>query len=150
MKSTITFSLLLICTLFFASCSKDGGTSESAESRVARLLTNSGNRVWHLNKVYENTVEVILTDIQKQYTKTFTADPGNIDPLNAKKGTFTDSNGYLGEWTLLNASQIYVKIANNQAGPVAITYIINTISDTMLDIEYTANMKTVREVYYGY
>lgn len=141
---------MLISILLFVGCSKDSGTTETPETRVARLLTNNGNKVWHLNKVYENTIEVTLTDMQKQYTKTFTADPGNIDPLSAKKGTFTDGSGNTGEWTLLNASQIYVKIANNPAGPVAITYVINVISDTVLDIEYTANMKTVREVYYGY
>lgn len=150
MKSNITLSALLICLLFFVGCSKDNGITETPEARVARLLTNSGNRVWHLNKVYENTTEVVLTDQQKQYIKTFTADPGNVNPSNAKKGTFTDSNGYTGEWTLLNASQIYIKISNNPAGPVAYTYVINAISDTVLDIEYTANMKTVREVYYGY
>ncbi len=150
MKKILSFLTLLFFVLLINGCSKTTEVVETPEAKVARLLTGEGNRYWHLNKVYVNTVLQPLTDAQMKYTKTYTADPGNTDPANAKKGTFVNSDGYTGKWTLLNATQLYETYTNNPSGPVAVTYIINEISANTLDIEYTANMKTVREVYYGY
>lgn len=150
MKNILSFFALLFLVILLNGCSKSTVVAETAEAKIARLLTGEGNRFWHLNKVYVNTVPQTLTDAQMKYTKTYTADPSNADPANPKKGTFVNSDGYAGKWTLLNATQLYETYTNNPSGPVAVTYIINEITANTLDIEYTANMKTVREVYYGY
>lgn len=150
MKNILSFFTLLFIVILLNGCSKTTNVVETPEAKIARLLTGEGNRFWHLNKVYVNTVPQTLTDAQMKYTKTYTADPSNADPSNPKKGTFVNSDGYAGKWTLLNTTQLYETYTNNPSGPVAVTYIINEITANTLDIEYTANMKTVREVYYGY
>jgi len=151
MKTLLTSLMILSFFILFSGCSKTTDTPETKEARVARLLTGNGNRYWHLTKSYVNTIAQTLTDAQLKYTKTYTADPSNADPANSKTGVFSDSDGFAGKWKIISAGdQLYETITNNPAGPVAKTYIINEITESTLDIEYTANMKTVREVYYGF
>ncbi len=151
MKTLLTSFIILSSLFLFTGCSKTADVPETKEARVARLLTGVGNRYWRLSKVYLNNAQQTLTDSQMKYTKTYTADPSNVDPNNSKTGSFTNSDGYIGKWKIISAGdQLYETFTNNPAGPVANYYIINEISETLLDIEYTANMRSVREVYFAY
>jgi hypothetical protein len=146
MKILITLLTIVFCTILFTGCSKDGDTPLTAEQQSVKYLVGDGNRYWHLSKLYVNSVPQTLTDAQSKYTKTYTIGIGqNIS------GTFTNSDGYNGTWKLLFANvQLQETINNNQAGPVQVIYDINKISQDTLDIMSTANLKTVREVYYAY
>jgi hypothetical protein len=142
---------IFLVALILAGCGKTTETPETKEAMVARLLTGNGNRYWRLSKVYVNDAPVVLTDAQMKFTKTYTLNAGLLDPSSLDiNGTFVNSDGYKGTWAITNSSKLYEKITNNPAGPVASEYKINAISDNSLDIEATANLKTVREVYYAY
>lgn len=148
MKINFTLLVILGLALLVTGCGKSSDTPETPEARVVRLLTGGGNRYWHISEIYVNGQKQVLTDYQLKYTKTFTA--SLTADASFYGGSFNDENGYAGTWKLLSTSQLYMKLTNNPSGPVAYTYIINNISETSLDMEYTANMKTEREVYYGF
>ncbi|MES2005683.1 MAG: hypothetical protein V4450_14285 [Bacteroidota bacterium] len=153
MKASVTILSLLICSILFTGCSKTNDVPETREAKVVRLLTSLGNRYWHLKEVYVNGVKQSLTDSQIKFTMTFTSDPSNSDPSNPKIGTFTDSDGFAGSWRLKDTGgEIELKYTNNPAGPLALTYTINAISETLFDIEYTNNqlLKSERKVFYAY
>ena len=145
MKTTLQFFAIMFCAILFVGCSKNGDAPISAEQKVVNFLTGTGNRYWKLNKVFVNGVEQALTSDQKKYTKTYT-----ISLTQAFAGTFTNSDGYVGKWLLSGPSNLIETINNNQQGPVQVPYIINEIGETQLDIEYTLNFKTIREVYYAH
>lgn len=152
MKKALHHVLLgFVATAFLFGCSKSGDAPAlTREQKVAGYLTGVGNRYWHLKEVYVNGSQQVLTDYQMKYTKTYTIDPTNTDPTRPR-GTFVNSDGYSGEWKLTGGGDyIYETITNNPVGPVAVSYFINDISESLLDIEYTANYKTTREVYYAY
>lgn len=151
MKKFFLWMLIISSSFIFWGCSKTADTVETKDEMVVRLLTGGGNKVWRLSGLFVNDIAQTLTDAQTKFTKTYRADPTNADPANSKTGTFTNSDGYIGTWKLINgAAQLYEKFTNNPVGPVAVPYIINSITDSKLDIEYTQNFKSVREVYNGY
>ncbi len=153
MKASITILIIAVLVSLGTGCSKTPDVPETREERVVRLLTQLGNRYWHLGEVYVNSVKQVLTDSQLKYTITFTSDPSNSDPNNPKTGTFTDSDGFSGTWRLRDSGNIIeIKYANNPAGTIAIPYTINAISENSLDIEYVNNqiLKSDRKVYYAY
>lgn len=150
-KTFFSLKMIVFCAVLFMGCSKTADTVETKDELVARLLTGGGNKVWRLAGLFVNDIAQTLTDAQMKFTKTYRADPTNADPANPKTGAFTNSDGYIGTWKLINgAAQLYEKFTNNPVGPVAVPYIINSISDSKLDIEYTQNFKSVREVYNGF
>ena len=151
MKPFFSLVIIIFTSFLFWGCSKTADTVETKDEMVARMLTGGGNKVWRLTGLYLSDIAQTLTDTQTKFTKTYRADPTNADPANPKTGIFTNSDGYIGTWKLISgAAQLYEKFTNNPSGPVAVPYIINSISDTKLDIEYTQNYKSVREVYNGY
>ena len=151
MKTKFTLLTILICSVLFMGCSGTKDVPETREERVVRYLTGVGNKYWHLKEVYVNLVKQTLTDYQMKYTKTYTADPSNSDPLNPKTGTFVNSDNLVGKWKLSSdGTELKETFINNLGGPVAVNYSINTISESTLDIEYLVNMTLVREVYYAY
>ncbi len=153
MKTNFTLLFILISSILFVGCSGSKDVAETREERVVRYLTGVGNKVWRLKAVYVNQVPQTLTDYQMKYTKTYTSDPSNTDPLNVKTGTFVNSDGYAGKWRLPSASDLRETYLNNPNGPVPVTYVINEISESTLDIESfptTGGMILVREVYYAY
>lgn len=143
MKKVFTFLTFIFCFVLFAGCSKDP-VQPTARELNAKYLVGDGNRVWHLNKIYVNSIQQTLTDAQMKYTKTYT-----INPSQPFTGTFTNSDGYNGEWRMPNELQLNEVIINNPAGAVAVGYDINSILPNSMDIQYTANYKLVREVYYA-
>lgn len=150
MQIRLTLLTLLIGIFLFTGCTKSSDVTETREEKVVRLLTGLGNKYWHLKEIYVNAVKQTLTDSQLRFTKTYTVDPTNPDPTRPR-GSFVNSDGFNGTWKLIGGGDnLYETFTNNPAGPVAVPYIINEISADKLDIEYTLNMKTQREVYYAY
>lgn len=150
MKTRLTNLLILLGIFLLTGCTKSSKVPETREEKVVGYLTGAGNKYWHLKEVYVNAVKQVLTDAQLRFTKTYTIDPTNTDPTRPR-GSFVNSDGYNGTWKLIGGGEtLYETFLNNPAGPVAITFIINDVSSDKLDIEYTLNMKTQREVYYAY
>jgi hypothetical protein len=145
MKSIFTFLTLLFVAALFTGCSKTTEAVLSPEDQAVKYLTGDGNRYWHLKKIYVNGIAQALTTSQLQYTKTYT-----INPSLPYSGSFTNYDGYIGTWKLQGIYTLKETITNNPAGPVPAAYDINLLNETTLDIELTANLKTVREVYNAY
>jgi len=151
MKTKFTLLIILISSILFLGCDGTKDVPETREQRVVRYLTGVGNKYWHLKEVYVNQVKQSLTNDQLTYTKTYTSDPSNSDPLNAKTGTFVNSDKLIGKWKLTSdGTELQETYLNNTGGPVKVPYSINAITDSMLDMEYLVNMTLVREVYYAY
>lgn len=146
MKNVLT-TLMTMCfaAILFSGCSKPDGEIMTPRDQNVKFLTGDGNRVWRLKNIYVNNLQVVMTDAQMRYTKTYT-----INPAQAYTGSFVNSDGYTGKWRMITDLQLNEVFSNNPAGGVAIDYYINEISATLLDIEYTSNLKTVREVYHAY
>ena len=143
MKITLRFFLIAVIALIFGACTKSAeDVPLTSEQQAIVSLTGVGNKVWKLKKVFTNSVQNVLTVDQMKYTKTYTITPGQ-----AQSGTFVNSDGIKGKWSLNGPKNLIEVISNNQAGPVQISYLINELSDAVLDIEYTANFITIREVY---
>jgi hypothetical protein len=151
MKTRFTFLAILISTILFMGCSGSKEVPETRDERIVRYLTGAGNKVWRLKEVWVNQVQQTLTDYQMKYTKTYTSNPSNADPLNIKTGTFVNSDGFSGKWTL-DGTDLKENYLNNPNGPLPARYAINTITETKLDIEAssaTPPLLLVREVYYA-
>ena len=142
MYKRLFFLITILSPILFSGCSKTAEVPLTREEEVVKYLTGSGNLVWKLSKVFVNNVAQTLTVDQQKYTKTYT-----ISPSQALAGTFTNSDGNKGKWALNGPIQLIEVINNNMAGPVQLIYTINEISSNSLDIEYIANLTSVREVY---
>lgn len=145
MKTTTTLLTILICSILFVGCSKGPDEVVPADVKVARLLTGLGNRYWHLKEVYLNNVPQTLSDPQKMYTKTYT--------VNASKptaGTYVDSDGQTGTFNVTDANHIEEAFVTAGGVGLIVTYTINEISETKLDVIFSANGKLERQVYYAY
>ena len=145
MKLTLQLFTFVFCAALFAGCSKTNEVTITREQQVVNYLTGNGNKVWRLTNIFVNSVEQTLTSDQLKYTKTY-----SISPTQTLAGTFTNTDGNKGKWALNGPISLIEIIQNNPAGPVQISYIINGITENKLDIEYTANFKTVRELYNAY
>ena len=145
MKQTLQLCTFMFCAALFAGCSKTNEVPITSEQQVINNLTGNGNKVWRLTKTFVNSVEQTLTSDQLKYTKTY-----SISPAQTLAGTFTNTDGNNGKWALNGLINLIEVIQNNLAGPVQISYIINGITENTLDIEYSTNFKTVRELYNGY
>ena len=145
MKTLLKFFVIILCSVILYGCSKNSETPVSKEEQIAKYLTGDFNRVWNLREVYQQGVLQPLTDAQRKYTKTYTINPGE-----AKRGKFTNSDGYMGDWKVLNEFQLFEEFTNNPRGPLPLQYEINFIDDKKLDIHYTANFIKTREVYHAY
>jgi len=146
MKKAIAFITILFCSILFFGCSKDPGTTpETPEAKLARLLTGSGNRYWHLSKQLINNIQQSLTDFQKTYTKTYT-----VDASKTNAGFFTNSDGTSGTWTITGSVNYVESFVSAGGVGLQLNYLVNNITDNSLDIQYSANNKLVEEVYYAY
>lgn len=149
MKATAIFLHLFLLAAAFSGCVKNPDTPVlTKEEQVAQMLSGSGNKVWRLRGVKENNVEVALTTSQLKYTKTYTL----VAP-NTIRGTFTDYDGYTGDWTMKGASSMEETFALiGGLGFSRRDYIILSISDTMLSMYYidVRNNKKIEELYRAY
>lgn len=144
MKTTLQLFVILFCAILFTGCSKKD-VVVSAEDQLATLLTGGSNRVWRLSKVFVRSVEQVLTTDQKRYTKTFT-----LNPAQKQIGGFTDADGNFGEWLITGGKTFLLTITTAGGAQYDIPYNVREISETTLDIFYTKNGETIREVYYGF
>ncbi len=145
MKITTTFLTILICSILFVGCSKTSDEVVPADVKVARLLTGLGNRYWHLKEVYVNNVPQTLSDPQKAYTKTYT--------VNASKpttGIYIDSDNQTGTFNVTDANHIEEVFVTGGGVGLIVTNTINEITETKLDVIFSANGKLERQVYYAY
>jgi hypothetical protein len=144
MKSSLIIIGTALCAMLVIGCNKSEETLVPEEKLVRFLTGETGNRVWRINKIYQNGVEVSLTVDQTKFTKTYTRI--GTQPYS---GTFTDSDGNVGKWTLSSIVLMIEVITNNPAGNIKIDFVINSITQNALDVEYTANGKTIRTVFYA-
>lgn len=142
MKTRFNF-FVIVCIVLFARCSKND-IPPTLTDQNSKLLTGDGNRYWRLKAISVNDTLQTLTTNQLKYTKTYTITPEKTD-----NGTFTNSDGYKGFWSLKDNS-LTETINNNPAGPVQIYPYITAISSNTLVIWYVDNRKKITEVYYAY
>lgn len=145
MKTTFQFFAILFCVILITGCSKTGDVVLSPEAQVVKYLTGGINRVWRLNQLFVKGVEQTLTGDQKKYTKTFT-----VDPAQKLIGAYTDSDGNYGEWFVTGGQTFQITFTTSGGGQYVVPYTIRGIGDDKLDIQYTLNQQTIREVYYAY
>ncbi len=134
-----TLLLIIICGLL-SGCSRSVDTPVDPRDVIITSLTGVGNKRWVLRKLFLNNVPQTLSDSQLKYWVDFTVNPGQ--PYT---GVFTNSDGAEGKWRLPNTQEIPFTFTNTTRIPL--TYVINNITATELDVEYTANLVTSREVY---
>lgn len=139
----VFFSILLI----FTSCTKTTDVVISSEKKVVNFLTGSGNRIWNLTNMYENSLETVLTQNQRKNTKTYTVNPSS--PAETYVGTLNTTDFGSGSWMLKGPANL-IEVVQKNSVSTEIKFLINEISDTKLDIEYTQNYKTMRYVYVAY
>lgn len=145
MKTVITLFTITICFILFTGCTKSDPPVISQQQQNVNNLVGMGNKVWRLRQVYIQTIPQTLTDAQMKYTKTYT-----LDPASSFSGSFTNSDGFSGTWKLNTSRELKETITNNPAGSIQLLYDVNDITEFKLDIQYTQNLKTVREVYNAY
>jgi hypothetical protein len=136
------FTLLtLTCIILLGACTPNVVVPADPRDAVVKLLTGSGNKRWFLRRSFLNNVEQVLTDPQLKYWKDYT-----INPSQPYMGVCADENGMEAKWRMPNTQEIPETVTNNPAAAVK-PYVINSITATELDVEYTANLVTTREVY---
>jgi hypothetical protein len=145
-SSLLKYSLLVLlsCVLSIA-CSK---TDEPVEPKqqVVQYLTGLGNKIWRIQEVYVNGTKQTLTASQLTYTKTYTT----YGYSEAYTGVFSDSDGSLGNWKVVDATHIHDTITNNPGGNIDLDLTIRHLDANNMDVEYTKNGQTVRSVYFAY
>jgi hypothetical protein len=136
---------ILVSCLLCTACSK---TDEPIEPKqqVVQHLTGLGNKVWRIKEIYVNGVKQTLTNSQLAYTKTYTT----YGYSEAYTGVFSDSDGSLGNWKVIDATHMLDTITNNPGGNVDLNLTINHLDANNMDVEYTKNGQTVRSVYFAY
>ncbi len=145
MKTLTTLLIILGCFFLLTGCSKSQDATVSGDVATAQFLTGVGNKYWHLKEVYVNNVPQVLTDYQMKYTKTYT-----VNAAKPTSGSFTDSDGLTGTWNVTDAKHIEEAFVTGGGVGLIISYTVNDISDTKLDVIYSSNSKLEREVYYAY
>lgn len=145
MKTVISLFTITICFFLFTGCTKSDPPALTQQQQDVNNLVGMGNKVWRLKQVFIQAIPQTLTDAQMKYTKTYTLDPSSLF-----SGSFTDSDGFSGTWKLNPSRELKETIMNNPSGSIQILYDVNDVTESKLDIEYTQNLKTVREVYNAY
>ena len=145
MKTVIILFTITICFILFTGCTKSDPTALTQQQQDVNNLVGMGNKVWRLKQVYVQSIPQTLTDAQMKYIKTYT-----LDPASSFSGSFTNSDGFSGTWKLNTSRELKETIMNNPAGSIQLLYDVNDITEFKLDIQYTQNLKTVREVYNAY
>jgi len=123
------FFFLFVSTILWG-CKKDADPI----AELNKKLTNGSTRTWKLNKLFINSSQQTLSPAQLLYTKTFN-----------KNGNWNDSDGYSGTFKIETTKTL--KETTTVGGSGSITYTINLLNDTQLDIQYSFNQQTYRFVY---
>jgi hypothetical protein len=115
-----TFSILLIA------CNKKDG--KGTIPYVTNQLTDKSSKIWHLKALFINGQNQTLTNAQSIYTKTYKTD-----------GTWLDSDGYKGIYTVVTVASLKETTTNNLTGNSSIQLDILSISSQGLTLEYSQN-----------
>lgn len=135
--------LTLTCIILLGACTPNVVVPADTRDVIVKNLTGSGNKRWFLRKSFLNNVQQTLTDAQQKYWKDYT-----LNPAQPYMGTWVDSDGWDGKWRMPNTQEIPETVVNNPSAVVK-PYVINNITATELDVEYTLNLITTREVYHA-
>ncbi len=135
--------MLVIC-ITLAACSKPDEITP--EQQVTQYLTGLGNRYWRIKELYVNNVKTVLTTSQLSYYKTYTISATG----EQYSGSFSDANGFAGNWILKGKDHIMETITNTVNGSVPLDLTINAIDTNNMDVQYTSNGQTIRTVYFAY
>jgi hypothetical protein len=138
------FTLLtLTCIILFSACAPSVVVPADPRDAIIKVLTGSGNKRWFLRKIYLNNVQQTLNDNQLKYWKDYT-----VNPSQPYMGVWVDENGWEGKWRMPNTQEIPETVTNNTSAVIK-PYVINSATATELDVEYTLNLVTTREVYHA-
>lgn len=135
--------LTLTCIILLGACTPSVVVPADSRDAIIKNLTGSGNKRWFLRKSFLNNVEQTLTDAQQKYWKDYT-----ITAAQSYMGTWVDENGWEGKWRMPNTQEIPETVTNNVSAVIK-PYVINSITATELDVEYTLNLVITREVYHA-
>jgi len=125
---------MMVFIMMFTSCSKSSSSDPIANMKFN--LTGGGVQTWKLSKFILNGNAQTLTTAELAYTRTYKSD-----------GTWLDSDGYNGTFSI--GSLVLLKEVTTNSNPPnsTIDYVINSISGTSIDVEYTSNSQTYEFVY---
>lgn len=138
------FTLLtLTCIILLGACAPNVVVPADSRDAIVKNLTGSGNKRWFLSKIFQNNIQVTLSDAQQKYWKDYTTTSSQ-----SYMGTWVDSDGLEGKWRMPNTQEIPETITNNTSAVIK-PYVINNVTATELDVEYTLNLVTTREVYHA-
>jgi len=145
MKTAFQFFAIVFFAILISGCSKNPDVPVTAEEQVAKLLTGGSNRVWRLQQLFVKGVLQALTGDQAKYTKTFT-----VEPSQKFRGGYTDADGNFGDWFVNSVTGFTLNFTTAGGNQYSVIYLIRNINATDLDIQYTLNGETIREVYNAY
>ncbi|MBU6158569.1 MAG: hypothetical protein KGP35_06010 [Bacteroidetes bacterium] len=135
MRKILSLTIVVICFIGLDSCKKKDNTPPvDPIVELKRSLTNNGSKTWKLNKLFLNAQTQQLTPAQKTYTKTYSSD-----------GKWSDSDGSSG--TYLVESTTRLKETTTFGGAGTLTFKINQLNASQMDVEFTSNQQTYRFVY---
>jgi hypothetical protein len=134
MKKIINTILAFVATFLIFSCSKKD--TPDPVTVMKNALCGSSTKVWKFSKFILNGNEQTLSASALAYTKTYKSN-----------GTWLDSDGYTGTFTI-GSSVLLKEVTTNSNPPNSTTdFVINSITETKIDIEYTVNSQTYEYVY---
>ena len=120
--------IVVICT---TACSKTTPVV-TPQMEAVQILTGNGNRIWKLQKIYEGNSPQTLTNSQTTYSKTY-----YIDNNNPFSGTFTDTDGYRGSWSVSTTLTLSELIYNSPSGAVQNYYAFKNITAKSFEITFS-------------
>ena len=129
MKVFKYLTTVLVVLLFF-SCAKETIITDSDFQK--NILAGTGNyqntsHVWKLDSLIISGAAVKLTNIEKNYTKTFN-----------RIGSYIDSDGYAGTWEMTSSNKLDIITTNSLTNiKTKSSYDIVTLNAAQLQIKIT-------------
>jgi len=123
LKKTILFFVIAGAIFVLSSCAKTAATTPIQFQK--QLLSGSGTyqntqHTWQLDSTHVNGVNFVLTNLQKNFKKTYTFDGG-----------YSDSDNYSGKWEITTLGKlketIIYKTTNKQDSTVYDIVSINSV-----------------------
>jgi hypothetical protein len=144
MKTTFKLFTISLFAAIVTGCGKDPVTPAlTKEEQVAKYLTGTGNKIWHLKAIKVNNVP---QNFNSAYTKTY-----NMVFPQTTQGKFADFDNYFGDWTMKGATamqEVFQQIGGGGFGMR--DYTIISVSETTLNMYYVASNTKVEELYNAY
>lgn len=142
LNKSIFFCTVLFACFLFPGCTKNPEPLTPLQ-QAAQNLVGNGNKTWHLQELYINTVSQVLSPQQKAFSKIYTLNAGSEN-----SGIVITSEGKTGRWRMPTEEDLK-EIIDHPTGPISIDYIITEMSVNRMDVYYVSNLVLTREVYYA-